>query len=279
MRCERPQSSISRPGSADGHELAQLAQVDRLDLAAAVPAGRARPSGGRSPRCPAGRARAAGCPGESPWRLVGRRGSAMLRTVVPRPRPALRPRRPWRPARPRGARARARSGRAWGRRRWSRAGRPPCSPSVISAPRSAGSRQPQAAQVAVRLAPVVEPRDRLLADVAALREAHGALVDARLLRHRVRVHVEAEPRPAGLDPDALRRLLGDRLHVERRARLADHVHAEQRGHVDAVLARRRTSAPPRAARHRAARARRGPRSTAARAISVTSSYWTSRPSE
>ena len=27
MRCERPQSSISRPGSADGDQLAQVAQV------------------------------------------------------------------------------------------------------------------------------------------------------------------------------------------------------------------------------------------------------------
>ena len=96
--------------------------------------------------------------------------------------------------------------------------------------------QPQAAQVAVRLAPVMKARDRLLAHVAPLGEAHGALVDAGLLRHRVGVHVEAEPRPAGLDAHALRRLLRDGLDVEGRAGLADHVHAEQRRDVDAVLA-------------------------------------------
>ena len=236
MRCERPQSSISRPGSAAGHELAQLAQVDRLLarrrsrqveharlVVVALGALRAVPEQRAVRREP-----------------VTARGSAWFsdaRTVVPRPRPARRRRRPSRPARPRGARARARSGRAWGRRRWSRAARPPCSPSVISVPALGRLRQPQPAQVAVRLAPVVQARDGLLADVAALREAHGALVDARLLRHRVRVHVEAEPRTAGLDAHALRRLLGDRLHVERRAGLADHVHAEQRRHVDAVLAR------------------------------------------
>ena len=39
--------------------------------------------------------------------------------------------------------------------------------------------QPQAAQVAVGLAAVEQPRDGLLADVAALREAHGAGVEAR----------------------------------------------------------------------------------------------------
>src|SRR5204862_487878 len=41
--------------------------------------------------------------------------------------------------------------------------------------------QSQAAQMAVRLAPVVQPRHGLLAHVAALGEAHGPLVDAGLL--------------------------------------------------------------------------------------------------
>ncbi len=62
------------------------------------------------------------------------------------------------------------------------AGRPRRSPSlpdlaVAEAQRGAALDrlgQPQAAQVAVRLAAPVQPRDRLLADVAALREAHGA---------------------------------------------------------------------------------------------------------
>ena len=90
--------------------------------------------------------------------------------------------------------------------------------------------------MAIRLAPVVQAGDRLLADVAALREAHGAVVDAGLLGHRLRVHVVAEPRPAGLDPDALGGLVRDPLHLERGAGLADHVDAQQGGHVHAVLA-------------------------------------------
>ncbi len=44
--------------------------------------------------------------------------------------------------------------------------------------------QPQAAQMAVGLALVVQARHRLLADIAALGEAHRALVEARLLGNR-----------------------------------------------------------------------------------------------
>src|SRR5581483_10330243 len=44
-----------------------------------------------------------------------------------------------------------------------------------------GRLEPQAAQMAVRLAPVVQARDGLLADVAALGEAHRTLIDPRLL--------------------------------------------------------------------------------------------------
>ena len=57
--------------------------------------------------------------------------------------------------------------------------------------------------MAVRLAPVVEARDRLLADVAALAEADGALVDPGLLRDRLGRHLAPEPRPAGLHPGDL----------------------------------------------------------------------------
>ena len=69
--------------------------------------------------------------------------------------------------------------------------------------RREGPRRAQAAQVAVRLALVVQAGDRLLADVAALGEADGALVDARLLRDRLRRHLAPEARTALLDPDDL----------------------------------------------------------------------------
>src|SRR5437588_619613 len=63
-------------------------------------------------------------------------------------------------------------------------------------------RQPEPAEMAVRLALVVQPGDRLLAHVAALREAHGALVESGLLGDGVGVEVEAEARAPGLDAQA-----------------------------------------------------------------------------
>jgi hypothetical protein len=68
-----------------------------------------------------------------------------------------------------------------------------------------GESQPP--QVAVRLAAPVKPGDGLLPDVAALLEVDRALVDAGLLRHGLGVHVDAQPRAAGLDAQALGRLL------------------------------------------------------------------------
>src|SRR5205085_5953775 len=65
--------------------------------------------------------------------------------------------------------------------------------------------QAQAAQVSGGLAPVVEARDRLLAHVAALREAHGALVQPSLLRDRALVDVAPEARAPGFDAHALGR--------------------------------------------------------------------------
>ena len=270
MRCERPQSSISRPGSAAGtrprssrrstgsSRRGGVRQVEHAGLVVVA----------------LGALRAV-----AEQRAVGRepvpaRGSARFSdagTVVARPRRARRRHPLPRPARPRGARAPARSGRAWGRRRWSRAARRPCSPSSDLGAALGGLRQPQPTEVAVRPAPVVQARDGLLADVAALGEAHGALVDARLLRHRVGVHVEAEPRPAGLDADALGRLLGHRLDAERRAGLADHVDAEQRRHVDPVLARHERVLLRRRRGVEALARGRADRSTAARATAVTSS--------
>ena len=56
------------------------------------------------------------------------------------------------------------------------------SPSRIGSPSAAGAPSRSPTQPAVRPALVVQARDRLLADVAALGEAHRALVDPGLLR-------------------------------------------------------------------------------------------------
>ena len=82
------------------------------------------------------------------------------------------------------------------------------SPSSSGSPVLGGGAQAQArAGVRLRLAPVVQPRDRLLADVAALLEVDGPLDDPRLGGHRLGAHVEPEPGPPGLDPDDLGGLL------------------------------------------------------------------------
>src|SRR5215207_492305 len=98
--------------------------------------------------------------------------------------------------------------------------------------------QLEPAQVAVRLAAEVQPRDRLLADVAALLERHRARVQAGFLRdHRV-VEVDPVARPPGLDAADLGVGLGrlDRAGGgERRrdalgvGRVAEHVDAEVGG--------------------------------------------------
>src|SRR5256885_2073194 len=58
--------------------------------------------------------------------------------------------------------------------------------------------QPQSAQAAVGLAPVVQARDRLLADVAPLGEAHRALVEPGLLGDDALVELVSVARAAGL---------------------------------------------------------------------------------
>ena len=67
---------------------------------------------------------------------------------------------------------------------------------AAASPARRPAREAQPAQVAVRLALVVQARDGLLADVAALREAHRALVEAGLLRDRRVVEVDAVARAA-----------------------------------------------------------------------------------
>ena len=116
------------------------------------------------------------------------------------------------PARPRGARARARSGRAQGR-----ATALPSWPDgalaeqqLLARGRRLGQAQP--AQVAVGLALVVQARDRLLADVAALREAHRALVQPRLLGD------DACRRGRSRSADARARRAGTRRPARRPAR-------------------------------------------------------------
>ena len=72
--------------------------------------------------------------------------------------------------------------------------------------------------MAVRLAAPVQPRDGLLTDVAALREADRAVVEAGLLRDRRVVEVDPVAGAAGLDADDLGRGLvdGDRAGGEQR---------------------------------------------------------------
>ena len=86
------------------------------------------------------------------------------------------------------------------------------SPRRIASPVAHRGLEAQPAQVAVGLALVVEAGDRLLADVAALGEADGALVDAGLLGDRGRRHLAPEARAAGLHPEDLGRRLGDARH-------------------------------------------------------------------
>ena len=89
--------------------------------------------------------------------------------------------------------------------------------SAIGSPSATGAVETQPAKVAVRLAPVVEAGHRLLADVAALREADGAVVDSGLLGDRRGGHLAAEPRTPRLHAQDLRGGLADAL----RARLGE----------------------------------------------------------
>src|SRR3954452_8677671 len=89
--------------------------------------------------------------------------------------------------------------------------------------------------MAVRLALVVQSRDGLLADVAALREADRTLVEPRLLGNHGVVEIEPVARAAGLDAARLDSALGDRDRARALERVthaagllggADHVDAE-----------------------------------------------------
>src|SRR5260370_26928675 len=66
----------------------------------------------------------------------------------------------------------------------------------------------ESAQVAVRLAAIVEPGHRLLAHIAALAERHRALVEPSLLGDNRVVEVQAIARPAALDPQTLSHRFG-----------------------------------------------------------------------
>ena len=117
-------------------------------------------------------------------------------------------------------------------------------------------REAQAAQMAVRLALVEEARDRLLADVAALREADGALVEPGLLRDHGLVEVDAVARPPGLHA----RDLGVALASRRAPRRATQRVAQRRrvvggaDQVDAAVGAHRAGRAARRARPRRARA-------------------------
>src|SRR5207247_215586 len=67
------------------------------------------------------------------------------------------------------------------------------------------------AKRAVRMTAVVQARDRLLARVAALREADRPLVEARLRRKDALVELAPEPRRPGEYPQPLQLALRERL--------------------------------------------------------------------
>ena len=81
------------------------------------------------------------------------------------------------------------------------------SPRKISSPGLAASTS-STAQPAVRAAAVVQPRDRLLARVAALREGDVRLVEPGLGGEDRLVELAAPDRRAGLDPQPLELLAG-----------------------------------------------------------------------
>jgi DNA polymerase-3 subunit epsilon len=119
-------------------------------------------------------------------------------------------------------RDRARSPR--GRRRRCRdAGPTARSPSVSSCPASRRGRETargRAARGSACRGSAEQARDRLLADVAALRERDRALVQAGLLRDHGVVEVDPVARAAALDPQALGGRLGDRHGARRRSSAA-----------------------------------------------------------
>src|SRR5262249_6615991 len=65
----------------------------------------------------------------------------------------------------------------------------------------------------VRMTPIVQPCYRLLARVAALREADGPLVETGFGGEDRLGAIEPEPRRAGDDPSALQALVGGRVRV------------------------------------------------------------------
>ena len=124
--------------------------------------------------------------------------------------------------------------------------------------------QPQPAQVAVRLALVVQPGDGLLAHVAALGEAHRALVQARPPRGSWWRPCRARAAAGRTRSAGTRR--SPRSAAGRSGLRADHVHAEVGGHVEAELALHERVLLLRQVDARAARARpgRSPRRPCAR---------------
>ena len=72
------------------------------------------------------------------------------------------------------------------------------------------------AEPTVRVPAVVEPRDGLLAGVAALREAYRPVLETRLGGHDAIVELATEPRRARQDSQALELFLGDGRRLRRR---------------------------------------------------------------
>ena len=95
-------------------------------------------------------------------------------------------------------------------------------------PAATGAAQPQPPQLTVRLAAVVQPRDRLLADVAALRERHRALVEPGLLGDHACRRGRCRSAGGRARPAALGGGLGDRRRARRLERGAQRARCRRR---------------------------------------------------
>ena len=154
-----------------------------------------------------------------------------------------------------------------------------------------GPARREAAQVAVRLALVVEARDRLLADVAALGEADGALVDPRLLAASSRAPSRRRSAAGPTRRGRSRRPRSIGSAPAREQRVADRVGRRRRGTIrstprSVAIARHAAPSTPTSRcacsgrerrRRRRARCARGPDQREQRLRPRSASTSTSRP--
>ncbi len=156
------------------------------------------------------------------------------------------------------------------------------SASSSAAPGAAGALRRRPRSMAVRLALPIQPRDRLLPDVAALRVGHRPLVKPGLLRHRRLVDLDAEARATVLDPHGLGDGLVDRHGAGGEQRVASARPSARSRRAGRGRPRCGSRAPPRRPRSSrgsscsASRARRATSSSARGPISDSSPRWSVR---